>query len=79
MKKPGKIKISSGIERMLKDFCMRKNKNVDEFVEEAILEKIEKEEIKNGVSGIFNNNDDYDEEFIREFIMDEYGIFKKKH
>lgn len=78
MRKSLKIKISFEIEKILKDFCLRKNMNIDEFIEEAILEKIEKEEIKENVIEIMNNNE-YREEILKEYILDEIEVYRKKH
>lgn len=78
MKESRKIKISFEIEKILKDFCLSKNKDIDEFIEEAILEKIEKEEIKENVIEIINS-DDYREEILKEYILDEFEVYKKKH
>ncbi len=78
MEKYEKIKINSEIIRVLKEFCFRNNKNIEEFVEDAILEKIEKEELKDNISEIINN-DEYKEEIFNEYIINELEFYKKKH
>ncbi len=78
MKEPKKIKINTEIEKILKDFCLRKNKNIAEFVEEAILEKIEKDELQERVSEIIDN-DEFNEEILKEYLLDDFEAYKKKH
>lgn len=78
MKKYREIKISFEIEKILEDFCSRKNMDIDEFIEKAILEKIEKEEIKENIIEMMNN-DEYREEILKEYILDEIEVYKKKH
>ncbi|MCX8094439.1 MAG: hypothetical protein N3E50_09790 [Candidatus Goldbacteria bacterium] len=77
MNEPRKIKISSRVEKVLLDFCLRKNKNIDEFIEEAILEKIDREELKEDIDIFYD--EDMKEEIIEEYLMDEIEIYKKKH
>jgi len=78
MKKCGKLEVNYEINKILKDFCFRKNKNIDEFVEDAILEKIEKEELEESMAEIINS-DEYSGEILKEYILDELEIYKKKH
>lgn len=77
MKKPQKITINFEVEKILKDYCFRREKDVSEFIEEAILEKIEKEELKDSISEIVDET--YKEKILNEYILDEFMHGKKKH
>lgn len=78
MRKVRKIKIGFEIEKMLKDFCIRKNTDINEFIEDAIIEKIEKEEIRENLSEIINNKE-FRDEILKEYFLDEMELYKKKH
>jgi|DewCreStandDraft_4_1066084.scaffolds.fasta_scaffold02407_11 hypothetical protein len=77
MKKPEKITINFEVEKVLRDYCFRREIDVSEFIEEAILEKIEKEELKDSISEIVDET--YKEKILNEYILDEFMNSKKKH
>ncbi len=45
-RKNDKIQLSTGVEKIIKSFCRATNRDIQEFLEEAIVEKIEFEDAK---------------------------------
>ena len=80
MKKEEKkgIKLSKVSERLVKEYCARHNITVEEFIDEAIIEKLEMEELR-AESG--ETDTEFQEPFAENYISDEIeeDEYKKKH
>jgi len=78
-KKEG-IKLSVRLEKIIRDFCARNHMDPEIFLEEAVIEKMELEEIRSE-SGVFEKLDELYPSGGENFIADDFeeGNYKKKH
>ena len=72
------IELSKVSERLVKEYCARHNITVEEFIDEAIIEKLEMEELR-AESG--ETDTEFQEPFTENYISDEIeeDEYKKKH
>jgi hypothetical protein len=76
-KEKNKIILSPGAEKIIRSFCRANNRDINEFLEEAIVEKIEFEELnKDNIRTEAGENAVVEELFVNETGSEE---FKRKH
>ena len=74
------LEIDSYMERAVKNFCRENGLSVEKFIEEAIIEKLEDEELQKGSFLTGKTDDASDTEVSENILYDPDGDFyKKKH